>query len=69
MSKIIFATLVLTLAAAFTGLGAGSSSAIPASGRPTAKCANPGYCKPGTCARDGGRHACNPKNCSAKYCH
>ena len=68
MSKITFAALVLTLAATFTGVGTSKSWAVPASSQTNGKCANRGYCKPGTCARDGGNHACNPKNCSKKYC-
>ena len=38
----------------------------------TAQAAKPcpklGYCAPGTCAKNGGKRACNVKNCSKQNC-
>jgi hypothetical protein len=31
-------------------------------------CSNAGYCAPGTCAKNGGKRACDLKNCSKQNC-
>ena len=33
-----------------------------------AKCPKVGYCPPGTCADNGGKRACDVKNCSKQNC-
>jgi hypothetical protein len=58
MSKIIAVALVSFLPVVF----AMTDNAVAA-------CPNMGYCPAGTCAKDGGKNACNVKGCSKKNCH
>jgi hypothetical protein len=44
------------------------ASATFQAGGTTKKCAHLGYCPKGTCAKDGGKRACNIKNCRKQNC-
>ena len=53
---------------AFVAL-AGAISVVAVTTAQAAKpCAKAGYCAPGTCAKNGGKRACNLKNCSKQNC-